>query len=81
MVEVFITNIQNKIQAERVLTNLRIDYPKFELHCDLNETEFPFLCGHTVLRVEGDYISAKQLMESVLIQGFKCEILEDKVCT
>lgn len=81
MVEVFITNIQNNIQAARVLKNLRIDYPKFELHYDLNETEFPFPCGHTVLRVEGDNISARQLMESVLIQGFKCEILEEKLCT
>ena len=81
MVEVFITNILNKIQAEKVLKNIGIDYPKFELYYDLNETEFPFPCGHTVLRVEGDNISAKQLMESVLIQGFKCEILEDKVCT
>lgn len=81
MVEVFITNIQNKIQAESVLKNIQKNCPGFEIHYELGETEFPFPCGHSILWVEGKNIASKRVMELVLNQGFKCEVLEDKICT
>ncbi|HLW31560.1 MAG TPA: hypothetical protein VKX40_04805 [Aequorivita sp.] len=81
MVEVFITNIQNEVQAEAVVKNIQKENPLVEIDFDIDETGFPFPCGHTILRVESPKINSNKLMESVLGQGFNCAILEDKICT
>lgn len=81
MVEVFITYIQNNIQADIILSNIQKDNPDLKINFDLNETEFAFPCGHTILRVEGNKVNSDRIMANVRKQGFNCEILEDKICT
>ncbi|MCW2259795.1 MULTISPECIES: hypothetical protein [Sphingobacterium] len=80
MVEVFITDIQNKTQSERILSTIQNENVELKINLDLNETNFSFPCGHTILRVEGDKINSDKILVSVRKQGFKCEILEDKIC-
>jgi hypothetical protein len=80
MVEVFITNIQNKTQIERISSTILKEIRDLKINFDLNETGLPFPCGHTILRMEGDKINSEKIMYSVRNQGFRCEILEDKIC-
>ena len=81
MVEVFITDIQNPKQAERVITTIQQENALFKIDFDLNETELSFPCGHTIIRVEGHSINSDKIIAIVKNQGFNCEILEDKVCS
>ncbi|MCC7027337.1 MAG: hypothetical protein IT265_10295 [Saprospiraceae bacterium] len=81
MVEVFITDIQNNIQADIILNNIQKDNTDLKINFDLNETDLSFPCGHTILRVEGNKINSDKILETVRNQGFNCEILEDKICT
>ncbi len=80
MIEIFITNIQTEIQAKEVLDFLKANNPDLKISYDLNETEKSFPCGHTILRVEGDKIETKNILTALNSLGYKCEILEDKVC-
>lgn len=80
MIEVFITDIQNKAQADRILSTIQNENADLKINFDLNETEFPFPCGHTILRVEGNKINSDKIMVAVKSKGFNCEILEDKIC-
>ena len=81
MVEVFITDIQNNIQADIILNNIQKDNTDLKINFDFNETDLSFPCGHTILRVEGNKINSDKILETVRNQGFNCEILEDKICT
>lgn len=81
MIEVFITDIQNNIQADTILNNIHKDNSDLKINFDLNETDLSFPCGHTFLRVEGNKINSDSILASVRKQGFNCEILEDKICT
>jgi hypothetical protein len=81
MVEVFITDIQTKDQAEAVLIDIQNENADLKINFDLNETDFPFPCGHTILRVEGFQINLENILKQVGKLGFKCEVLEDKICT
>lgn len=81
MVEVFITDIQNAIQAERILNTIQTENTFLKINFDLNETNLFFPCGHTILRIEGNKINSDKIMQMVRNQGFNCEILEDKICT
>lgn len=80
MIEVFITDIQNKDQADRVLSRILTEDIDLKVNFDFNETDLSFPCGHTILRIEGDVINSDATIAIVNEQGFKCEILEDKIC-
>jgi len=79
-VEVFTTNIQSKIQADSVLNLLENRFQTLKINFDLNEVEQPYPCGHTVVRVEGNTINAENIIAIINQSGFRCDILEDKVC-
>ncbi len=81
MIEVFTTDIQNAIQAERISNTIQTENTVLKINFDLNETDLSFLCGHTILRIEGNKINSDKIMETIRNQGFNCEILEDKICT
>lgn len=80
MIEVFTTNIQNEIQAIRVVGVLEKSFIDLKINFDLNETNLPYPCGHTILRIEGKVINTEKILSIVNKSGFKCDILEDKVC-
>ena len=78
MIEVFITDIQTKNQAEAVLID--IQNTDLKINFDLNETDFSFPCGHTILRVEGTKVNSENILKQIGKLGFKCDVLEDKIC-
>lgn len=80
MIEVFITNIQNEIQANHVSYMLKNGFPELKINFDLNETNLPYPCGHTILRIEGNIINTEKVLSVVNKSGFRCDILEDKIC-
>lgn len=81
MTEVFITNIESQIQAEKSVNFIQDSFADLKINFDLNEKEFPFPCGHTILRVEGDKVNSKEIIALLDKSGYKCEILEDKICS
>lgn len=80
MIEIFITDIQNKAQSDIILSALKNNTSDLKFCFDFNETEFPFPCGHTILRVEGKEIDADKICTTLKKCGFQCKILEDKIC-
>ncbi|WP_418499365.1 hypothetical protein [Flagellimonas sp.] len=80
MIEVFITDIPNKTQADRVLNIIKTETADLKINYDLNETASSFPCGHTILRMEGDVINSDEIIAVVNESGFKCAVLEDKIC-
>ena len=80
MIEIFITDIQNKIQADKILSKLQNENADLKIDFDLNETKLNFPCGNTILRVEGYNINSESILTIFKNLGFNCEILEDKVC-
>lgn len=80
MVEVFISDIENKSQADKISSSILNENAEFKINFDYNETDFPFPCGHTILRIEGVKIDADKILTIVKTAGFNCEVLEDKVC-
>jgi len=80
MIEVFTTNIQSEIQAIRVIGILEKSFIDLKINFDLNETHLPYPCGHTILRIEGKVINTEKVLSIVNKSGFRCDILEDKVC-
>lgn len=80
MIEVFITDIQSKAQADTILSIIQHENFDFKIDFDFNETDFQYPCGHTILRVEGVKIDAEKILMIIKKSGFRCEILEDKVC-
>lgn len=81
MIQVFITDIQNTLQAERIIHTIQTENTALKINFDLNGTDLPFPCGHTILRIDGKKINSDIIMETVRNQGFSCKILEDKICT
>ncbi|MAU72527.1 MAG: hypothetical protein CML04_10555 [Pseudozobellia sp.] len=81
MIEVFITNLTNEFEAKKVFNLLTEAFPNLKVDYDFDETGLPYPCGHTIIRVEGSYINAADIMKSIRQLGFQCEILEDIICT
>ena len=65
MIEVFITDIQNKAQADRVLNIIKTETADLKINYDLNETALSFPCGHTILRMEGDVVNSDEIIAIV----------------
>ncbi|WP_228237785.1 hypothetical protein [Allomuricauda sp. M10] len=80
MIEVFITDIPNKTQADRVSSRILVENTDLKVNFDLNETALSFPCGHTILRMEGDVVNSDEIIAIVKGSGFKCEVLKDKIC-
>lgn len=80
MIEVFITDIQNEAQAYSISSKIQTDILGLKVNFNFNETDIPFPCGHTILRIEGDVINADETIAIVHDLGFKCEVLADKIC-
>ncbi len=81
MVEVFITNIRESVHANSILTDLKSSFPELYFNFDLsNTTNYPFPCGHSILRIKGSEINSANIISEVSRLGFICEILQDKIC-
>ena len=69
MVEVFKTNVQKKIQSNRLLCILSDAFPALQINFDLSDCD-------KVLRIKGDHIEAFSIMILVKEHGFHCELLD-----
>jgi hypothetical protein len=69
MVEVFKTNVENKEYAQLLLRKLMAQYPNYQINFDLQD------CDH-ILRVEGNQVESRRIIEVVSGNGFDCQVLE-----
>ena len=80
IIEVFMTDIRNSVQAEQMQKVLKNSFPVLKFNFDLENSEAPFPCGHSILRAEGETINSEEIILILNKAGFKCEVLEDKIC-
>lgn len=80
MIEVFTTDVQNEIHAEQLLNMLNNNFYQLKINLDIEGTNLPYPCGHSILRVEGRLINSEKIINLVNKSGFMCDILEDKIC-
>lgn len=52
MTEIFITNIQSKVQTNKILNSIKAENPELKVNFDLKETEKAYPCGHTILELK-----------------------------
>ncbi len=79
MVEIFITDINTQSQSEDLLAILKRTFNGLQINFDLGETDLPFPQGHSVLRVEGEYVDSTNIITVVKAVGYKCEIMADTI--
>jgi len=79
MIEVFTTDVQNEIHAKQLLSMLNNYFSQLKINFDIEVTQLPYPCGHSILRVEGRLINSEKIINLVNKSGFKCDILEDKI--
>jgi len=70
MIEVFKTNIQERSQAERLLSVLRDRFPGHRINVDLHDCD-------KVLRIEGYQFAVASILSVVHEQGFYCSVLDE----
>ena len=80
MIEVFTTDVQNKFQAKQLLNMLNNNFSHLKINFDIERTQLPYPCGHSILRVEGRLINSEKIISLINKSGFMCDILEDKIC-
>lgn len=80
MIEVFITNIQPGFQAEKLVGLITDGFPGLKAEIDLERSDLSFPCGHSVLRIEGDFFQPESIKAKMEAAGFQCQVLEDKIC-
>jgi len=69
MIEVFKTDVKNKIQAARIVNLLKEMYSEARINFDLNDCD-------KILRVEGiEAAHTKTIVSDLNKLGFKCESL------
>lgn len=69
MIEVFKTNVQNKVQAKRILNKLKKGFSEAYINFDLDDCD-------KILRIDGIRGSYSDLIVNDLNKlGFKCEVL------
>ena len=68
MVEVFKTNVEDKIQAEIMVEILYRELPECRINFDLDDCD-------RILRVEGEILPVEIIREMVSRKGILCEVL------
>lgn len=70
MVQVFKTNVQEVDGANAIVQNLKEQFPNSKINFDLEDCD-------KILRIEGSHIDNKIIIDVLIIEGFRCEILND----
>ncbi len=68
MIEVFKTNVQTEKQSKGLLPALCRSFPSLKINFDLDDCD-------KILRVKGENISSKKIIEILNAEGFQCKIL------
>jgi hypothetical protein len=69
MIEVFKTNVEESIEAKRIIALLLEHFPDNKINFDLHDCD-------KILRVEGKSFCAEKIMTLVIENGFSCKVLE-----
>ena len=81
MVEVFTTNIPSVSKAVDIITSLKDSFSDLKISFDKDREIIHYPCDHSILRVEGESIAVEVFKSVVHKLGYKCDILEDKLCS
>lgn len=68
MVEIFKTNVDNKSQAEQIISLLKLHFPSYSINFDLQDCD-------KILRVKGFSIPITEIERFVIMIGFQCSVL------
>lgn len=68
MVEVFKTNVQNQVDAERLVTELSKKNGILNINFDLNDCD-------NILRIEAKKVNPLEIIELMQSNGFQCEVI------
>ena len=68
MVEIFKTNVDDHLQARRIIELLNHHYPAFMINFDLHDCD-------KILRIKGESIPVDQIENIVSTLGFYCSVL------
>lgn len=80
MIAVFTTDVYDRIQVANILEIIAKSFPELNINFDLDHSDAPYPCGHTILRAEGSIISSDSIIGILHQSGFRCAVLEDKIC-
>ncbi len=80
MIEVFTTNIPSISKAVNIITSLKNSHSDLKINFDIDRKIIHYPCDHSILRVEGESIPVEEFRSAVHNLGYKCDILEDKLC-
>jgi hypothetical protein len=69
MVEVFKTNISDNSLTKGIINKLEIKLPNSKINFDLEDCD-------RILRIESENINPIVIIEVLLKEGFKCEVLD-----
>jgi len=69
MVEVFKTNVHRVEMAEQLVSTLRVRFPFSKINFDLEDCD-------RILRVEGNDVCIKTIIELISAHGFECKVLQ-----
>lgn len=69
MVEVFKTDVEQPLQADKICGILQIYFPHSQINFDLDDCD-------KVLRIEGDDIKTQTVNMVLQLNGFNCKTLE-----
>lgn len=69
LIHVFKTNVRTNKQAQKILAQLLVEYPKAKINFDLSDCD-------KILRVEGDDISAREIVRLLNKELFECVELQ-----
>jgi hypothetical protein len=69
MIEIFRTNVELEDQCHAIIHALIHTFSSVKVNFDLEDCD-------KILRVEGTNFSVDQIMETVQILGYRCEVLE-----
>ena len=69
MVEVFKTNVRNTREAKRIIQKLAEEVPQHKINFDLSDCD-------RILRIQGNDILQRKIINIVTSLNYNCEILE-----
>ncbi len=69
MVEVFKTNVRSIREAKRIVQKLGEQFPKHKINFDLSDCD-------KILRIQGNNILEREIINIVASLNYNCEILE-----
>ena len=69
MVEVFKTNVRNIREAKLIIQKLAEEFPKHKINFDLSDCD-------RILRVQGNSILERKIINIVTSLNYNCEILQ-----